>query len=157
MTYEETKQKLAEFMEYGDPDAASKLVAEYNLPAIALFEESIQNFTEKTIQKHLSNVIFFLNDYSTYYDACTFEDAWKSLDDFFGYFFIRKCMWSTPATIKSTAASIKKFYKCMVDNQLFDARAYDMLTTHIKENMPIWQDECEAYNNFDEDYDFGDF
>lgn len=32
-----------------------------------------------------------------------------------------------------------------------------MLTTHIKENMPIWQDECEAYNNFDEDYDFGDF
>lgn len=31
------------------------------------------------------------------------------LSDFFGYFFIRKCMWSTPDTVKSTIASLKKF------------------------------------------------
>ena len=33
-----------------------------------------------------------------------------------GYFFIRRCMCSTPSTVKGTAASIKKFYKCMLDH-----------------------------------------
>lgn len=159
MTYEETKSKLEELLDIGDPDTARELVEQYNRPAIALFEDSLDNFTPKTISKHISNVAFFLNDYNTYYEACTFEDAWKNLDDFFGYYFIRKCMWSTPATIKSTAASIKKFYKCMMDYQMIEANDYNMLISIIKEHMPIWQDECESYNNFDfdeEDY-FDDF
>ncbi len=41
------------------------------------------------------------------------------INDFLGEFFIRKCMWSTPGTIKRTAASIKKFYKFMPDPLLF--------------------------------------
>ena len=35
-------------------------------------------------------------------DALTMENGCKDeyLSDFFGYFFIRKCMWSTPDTIR---------------------------------------------------------
>ena len=29
------------------------------------------------------------------------------LGDFLGDYFIRKCMWSTPSTVKTTAASIR--------------------------------------------------
>ena len=72
----------------------------------------------------------------------------SGLDMFLGWFFIRKCMWSTPGTIKSTAASIKKFYKCMPDNKI-DEKDYKLLCDDIKENMEEWQYDCAMYNDLD--------
>ena len=46
----------------------------------------------------------------------TMEEGVTMLGDFLGDFFIRKCMWSTPATVKTTATSLKKFYKCMAEH-----------------------------------------
>lgn len=71
-------------------------------------------------------------------------------DGFLGDFFIRKAMWSTPVTIKSTAASIKKFYKSMLDHGHVDKESYLILCDDIKENMSDWQAECEDYNNSDD-------
>ena len=72
------------------------------------------------------------------------------MHSFFGDFFIRKCMWSTPASIKSTAASLKKFYKCMLQHGYIDKESYDYLCFDIKENMEDWQEECAIYNDPDE-------
>ena len=44
------------------------------------------------------------------------EEGISMLDEYLGNFFIRKCMWSTPANIKTNATSIKKFYKCMLEH-----------------------------------------
>jgi hypothetical protein len=71
------------------------------------------------------------------------------LDDFLGYFFIRKCMWSTPGTIKSTAASIKKFYSSMLQRGNIDESDYKELIETIKGNMDSWLEDCESYNNPD--------
>ena len=73
-------------------------------------ELSKKGFVDKTIKRHYENVDFYLNTYLLREDALTMENGCKDeyLSDFFGYFFIRKCMWSTPDTVKSTMASLKK-------------------------------------------------
>lgn len=71
------------------------------------------------------------------------------IDDFLGYFFIRKCMWSTPSTIKSNVASIKKFYKSMFQRGHIDIFDYKELTETISDNMDCWLGDCEAYNDTD--------
>ena len=71
------------------------------------------------------------------------------IDMFLGYFFIRKCMWSTPASIKSTAASIKKFYKCMLDHGKIEKEDYNSLCSEIKEGMSDWQADCAQFNDPD--------
>ena len=61
-------------------------------------------------------------------------------EDFFGYFFIRKCMWSTPHTVKSTIASLKKFYRLSKED-------YEEFTDTIRVNKEYWTDCCSEYND----------
>ena len=56
-------------------------------------------------------------------------------------------MWSTPGSIKSTATSIKKFYKCMLDYKKIEKDQYQLLCETIKENMEQWRFDCELYND----------
>ena len=44
-------------------------------------------------------------------------------------------MWSTPGNIKTTAASIKKFYKSMFEHGYIEKADYNFLCSEIKENM----------------------
>ena len=79
-------------------------------------ELSKKGFVDKTIKRHYENVDFYLNTYLLREDALTMENGCKDeyLSDFFGYFFIRKCMWSTPDTVKSTMLVLKSFIdSCM--------------------------------------------
>ena len=69
------------------------------------------------------------------------------IDNFLGNFFIRKCMWSTPASIKSTAASIKKFYKCMREDGKLSKRNYAELCAIIRDRMEWWQEDCAQFND----------
>ena len=55
-------------------------------------------------------------------------------------------MWSTPSSVKSMAASLKKFYKSMADHGYVDAGYYTIFAADIKESVPIWQEECADYN-----------
>ena len=102
---------------------------------------------EKTIQGHLDNVSFYLDTYLPQMSAQGIEDSWSYVDDFLGYFFIRKCAWSTPATIRQNAASLKKFYKCMLEKGHVSQEDYDELLATIKEGMSDWVAECEDFNN----------
>lgn len=51
-----------------------------------------QKLSPKTIQKHLSNINFYLNEYLTYYDVTKMEDGVYEINVFLGDFFIRKCL-----------------------------------------------------------------
>ena len=86
----------------------------------------------------------------------TAEEGVDEIGLFMSYFFIHKCMWSTPSAIKSTAASIKKFYRSMVDHNHLSGEAYKSLCEEIKEELPDWQKECEAYNNGEDLLDLWD-
>ena len=126
-------------------------VKEENAKYLALFEKDLQEagLSPKTISNHVSNVEFYINEYLLYEEPRPMEDGAYALDSFLGYWFIRKCMWSTPASIKSNAASMKKFYKCMLTHGKVSKDAYDQLCSDIKENMEQWQEDCAQYNDMD--------
>jgi hypothetical protein len=106
-----------------------------------------KELSEKTIYNHLRNTEFYLNTYLLREDAIDMRQGCYQLYNYFGYFFIRKCLWSTPGNIKTTAASLKKFYKCMLENERIEPEDYEELCETIKENMEEWQETCAIYNN----------
>lgn len=128
-------------------DAACEVMCGKNDELLDLFEKSMSHLKPGTIDKHIDNVDFYINDYLCDYQGLSIEDGIWYLDSFLGDFFIRKCMWSTPGNIKSTATSIKKFYKCMLDNSIIQRSDYEYLCEEIKEKMPVWQARCEEYDN----------
>ena len=136
-------------MNYETYEKKCKEITKENNQLLNLFEKELveSGLKSKTIQNHISNVNFYINTYLLREDALSMEYGTQKIDDFLGYFFIRKCAWSTPASIKSTAASIKKFYKCMLKHEKISKEDYEDLCETIKFNMEFWQDDCESYNN----------
>ena len=118
---------------------------------LILFQEDLENagLKQKTIYNHLSNADLFINEFLNYHMDATMEEGVTMLGDFLGDFFIRKCMWSTPATVKTTATRLKKFYKCMAENGKIEKKDYDYVCHDIKESMAYWQECCAEYNNPD--------
>ena len=115
-----------------------------NKKLLADFESDLREkgLTNKTISRHLDNVDFYINEYLLREEPYPAEQGVTMINSFLGYFFIYKCMWSTPSTTKTTAASIKKFYKSMFDHGNLQQSDYDFLCSEIREGMPDWQAEC---------------
>ena len=134
-----------------------KIIKNENESLLEMFEEDLEGLNPKTINRHLSNVDFYINTYLLREEAYDFTHGIWNVDDYLGYFFIRKCMWSTPGNIKSTAASIKKFYQCMLKKEMIQKADYVYLCETIKDNMWKWQSDCEIYNNPDAENPFMPF
>lgn len=115
------------------------------------FEEDLLNagLKRNTINRHFRNVDFYINTYLLRLEPLEMTSGIETyyIDDFLGNFFIRKCMWSTPATIRSNAASIKKFYKSMSQRGYIDKLDYKNFAETIKHTMDFWLEDCEAYND----------
>lgn len=114
------------------------------------FEDDLLNsgLKEKTVKKHFFNVDFYINTFLLREMPLEMTSgAGDYVNDFLGYFFIRKCMWSTPSTIKSNAASIKKFYKSMFERGYIEKSNYEELLDTIEDNMEFWLEDCESYND----------
>lgn len=120
-----------------------------NKKYIKEFEEWLKkkNLTLKTIKNHVSNTELYIEDFLNYYDASSMEEGCYRIEDFLGDWYIRKCMWSTAGNLKTTATSIKKFYQCMLELGHIDQEHYDELQSTIKDNMDIWIEEIEEYND----------
>ena len=137
--------------DYEEYERECDKIRQTNEELLTLFEEELQDsgLSAKTVRRHLSNAEFYINEYLLREEPRPMEDGITELDMFLGFFFIRKCMWSTPGTIKSTAASIKKFYKCMMNHGKISKDDYVYLCDDIKENMEQWQTDCAVYNDPD--------
>lgn len=146
-------------MNYDDNDKMCESIRLSNSKYLDIFEHTLleAGLKDHTIKRHLSNIDFYINDFLLYAEPLTMEHGIEKIDLFLGNFFIRKCMWSTPGTIKSTAASIKKFYKCMADHEIIKKTDYEFLCNEIKNKMEIWQDDCALYNDPNELNPFGFF
>ena len=101
---------------------------------------------EKTVSKHIDNLNFYLNTYLTRSAPLDMRAGCYKASDFLGNFFIRKCMWSTPTTIKGNAASFKKFYKSMLERGRILQDDYDFLRCVIKDDLDYWCELCAEYN-----------
>ena len=143
-----------DFEEY---EEKCKLIKQENESLLEMFEKDLEGLNQKTINRHLTNVDFYINTYLLREDAYDFTHGIWDIDGYLGYFFIRKCMWSTPGNIKSTAASIKKFYQCMLKQEMIQKADYEYLCETIKDNMWKWQSDCEMYNDPDAESPFMPF
>lgn len=136
-------------MDYNQYLEECKKIKERNYLLLDLFKDDLiqSGLKDKTISRHLSNVEFYINEFLLYRDAYPMEEGLNMLDDYLGDFYIRKCLWSTPGNIKSTAASIKKFYKSMLAHGEIDKAGYHDLCSLIKDSMEVWQTDCAIYND----------
>ena len=118
-------------MYFKEPFDKEKIVKQHE-ELLNIFKEDLSNLSDKTIKKHIQNVDFFINEYLLNRNNANYEEVNNEVDLFFRDFFIRKCMWSSPNSIKETAASFKK-YACLCDT--------------IKDEMKSWQESCDYYDS----------
>jgi hypothetical protein len=131
-----------------------KELKEQNEGYLAEFEEwlTASGLKPQTVQKHIGNVDFFINHYLHYSDAYSIQEGTQRLDDFLGYWFIRKAMWSSPATVQQTAASLKKFYSCMAQKGHVSQEALAEILETIKEGLPEWKEASRRFDDGDPDW-----
>ena len=67
--------------------------------------------------------------------------------EFLGDFFIRKCIWSTPSSIRSNATSFKKFCKYTLGHEAVEKEPYDYPIEMIRKGMEFWTENCERFNS----------
>ncbi len=135
--------------DYKDYEKRVEENCERNKIFLAYFKEWLiqKGLTSKTIHKHLDNVEFYINDFLNYYEVTKMEDGIYSIDEFLGDWFIRKCLWSSENSIKTTAASLKKFYQCMCEKEYVSEEAYEYFCDAIKQNMESYLEQMAAYEN----------
>lgn len=108
---------------------------------------SDKGFVKKTVRKHLSNVGLYINDYLNYYDITKVEDGMNYIHSFLDGWFIEKCLWASKNSLKDTAASIKKFYQYMSENNYVSVDDYKNMCSFIKNNMDEFLEQVNAFNN----------
>ena len=112
-----------------------------------------KGLSQKTINTHVTNVEFYINEFLFYYGASDISQGCYRIGHFLGDWFIRKATWSSCAHIKSNAAGIKKFYAYLLEKNVVEQEDYDELCQIIKDDMPEWLEEMERYDEIV----FGDY
>jgi len=125
--------------EYEEYEAECARIRKENAGILAGFETWLEKsgLKEKTIKKHVVNIDLYINDYLLYYDTVEAKDGWDSVHGFLGDWFIRKTTWSSPTAVRENAASLKKFYKFMVEAGEIDQESLE----DLKDTIKIWLDE----------------
>ena len=133
-------------MSYEDFEKESEEIRADNKVLLDAFEKwlRVSGLKDQTIRKHTQNVDFYINDYLLYDDCTHAKDGVSSVNGFFNWFFPRKAMWSSKASTKETAASLKKFYKCLSELGFVEVVDYQFLLSEIKNEMPEWLENYGA-------------
>ena len=110
-----------------------------------------KGLSKKTIKKHKENIDFYINEYLLRTEPKKPEEGVSGflVDDFLGYFFIKKCLWSSKETIKDYCAGLKKFYKFMLDQDRIEKVDYQELQEAIKDRKSLWLEEMDAWLDYD--------
>lgn len=103
--------------------------------------------SEGTASKHVSNIDFYINEYLLYEEATEAKDGVDKVGMFLGYWFIRKAMWANQSSIRSNAASLKKFYTFLQEKGLIEKEDLIDLKQTIKEDMPEWLATLDRYDD----------
>ena len=106
-----------------------------------------KGLVKKTVRKHLSNVDLYINDYLNYYDITKVEDGIDDVCSFLDGWFIEKCLCASKNSLKEMAASIKKFYQYMSENNYVSVDDYKDMCSFIKENMDEFLEQVDAFDN----------
>ena len=108
---------------------------------------SDKELSSKTIESHLENIDFYINEFLLYEEATDASEGLYQVDLFLGFWFIKKAMWASKSSIKSNATSIKKFYEFMLEKGNIDEEGFIELKEEIKTNMQDWLDTMDRYDD----------
>jgi site-specific recombinase XerD len=138
-------------MDYKKYEKACKRIRKENKKLIFGFETwfSAKSLSQKTIEKHTSNVDFYINEFLLYEDAIEAIDSAIEIGSFLGYWFIKKALWASKSTIKENAASLKNFYQYLLEDGKVPEKAFSSMKESIKENMPEWLATVDRYDDPD--------
>lgn len=108
---------------------------------------SAKGLAAATINNHVANIDFYINEFLLYEDAHKPEDGVDEVGAFLGYWFIRKALWANEASIRSNAASLKRFYDFMAERGSVTPDATKAMKRLIKEEMPEWVATVRRYDD----------
>ncbi|MCD6262149.1 MAG: recombinase [Deltaproteobacteria bacterium] len=136
-------------MDYEDYEKECKRIREENKELISNFRSwlSGKGLSPKTVDKHTSNVDFYVNEFLLYEDAIEAKDGIWKIGMFLGYWFIKKAMWANKRTIKENATSLKKFYQYLYEAGKVSKEDVSVLKETIKEDMPEWLATMDRYDD----------
>lgn len=111
-------------------------------PYLDLFREELSRsgISQKTVDKHLANVEYFLNVYLPEEGLSVREGCYR-IDDYMGFYLPHKCPWTTLTAAKENVTSLKKFYKCMLGKGVVDPVDYAFVEDTITEFKDEWLQE----------------
>lgn len=107
----------------------------------------LKSLSEKTVNKHVSNIDFYINDFLLYEEPLEPKEGISMLNFFLGYWFIRKALWASVTSIKENITSLKHFYTYLHQNgDVTSEELYDM-KQDIKENKDEWFETLRAFDD----------
>jgi site-specific recombinase XerD len=126
-------------------EADCQKIRKVNHELLKDFESWLESsgLSEKTINNHISNIDFYINEYLLYEDAVEAKDGVDMVGDFLGYWFIKKALWASQSSLKSNAGSLKKFYTFLLEKGLIDKDDLRELKETIKEELSEWLETLE--------------
>lgn len=136
-------------MDYYEWEKQVKQQREENRKLLQNFSDwlSAKGLSEKTINKHVTNIDFYINEFLLYEDVKTPAEGIIEIDKFLGYWFIRKAMWATRTSINDYCAGFKKFYKFMLEKEIVTKDDYQEMLEEIKENREEWLATLQRFDD----------
>jgi hypothetical protein len=128
---------------------------EENHEYITLFRNDLtaSNLSLRTIDHHLENIDLFLNEYLWGWEEAHMAEGTARIDAFFMGFYIDQWFWASPTSVRQTAASIKKFYRSMLNHRKISEKEYQQVEKTIQNRKEEWVKELRRKDEEDEDYD----
>ncbi len=126
--------------EYDDYERQVKEIRQQNEAVLEDFKVwlSEKGLSTKTINQHYGNIDFYINHFLVYEMPKRPVDGIDEVSYYFSYWFIRKAMWASANSIKSNAASLKKFYDFLQERNEVTAKEVRELKETIKKELPRW-------------------
>ena len=112
-----------------------------------------KNLSKKTVDKHVSNIDFYINEFLLYEEPSKAKEGVNRLDYFLGYWFIRKAMWASVTSIKEIITSLKHFYTYMHLIDEIDLEELNEMKEEIKESKDEWLETLRKYDDPDTDFE----
>lgn len=120
-----------------------------NEKLLAQFEDWLgaSGLSPKVVQSHRNNIDFYVNEYLLYEDAVPAAKGITDVNMYLSYWFIKKASWASAAGIRSSAASLKKFYTFMQEQGHVSQADLQDLKDTLKENLPDYLATVKRYDD----------
>ena len=114
---------------------------------------SSKKLAKKTVDKHVSNIDFYINEFLLNEEPSKAKEGVNNLDYFLGYWFIRKAMWASVTSIKENITSLKHFFTYMHTIDEIDLEELNEMKEEIKESKDEWFETIRKYDDPDTDFE----